>query len=59
MSSLRQVLHRFDELAAAVAIASQWTARELPVIEAALADVIKAPEVTAVRWTADDMSPVD
>ncbi|WP_061006287.1 MgtC/SapB family protein [Mycolicibacterium mucogenicum] len=28
-------------------------------IEAALADVIKAPAVTAVRWSADDMSPVD
>jgi putative Mg2+ transporter-C (MgtC) family protein len=28
-------------------------------IEAALADVIKAPAVTAVRWNADDMSPVD
>ena len=24
-------------------------------VEAALADVIKAPEVTAVRWSADDM----
>ncbi|MBN9634230.1 MgtC/SapB family protein [Mycolicibacterium aubagnense] len=28
-------------------------------IEAALADVIKAPEVTGVRWSADEMSPVD
>lgn len=28
-------------------------------IEAALADAIKAPAVTAVRWTADDMSSVD
>jgi putative Mg2+ transporter-C (MgtC) family protein len=28
-------------------------------IEAALADVIKAPEVTSVRWSADDMSTAD
>ncbi|MEZ0051865.1 putative Mg2+ transporter-C (MgtC) family protein [Mycobacterium sp. MAA66] len=28
-------------------------------IEAALADVLKAPEVTSVRWTADDMDDFD
>jgi putative Mg2+ transporter-C (MgtC) family protein len=28
-------------------------------IEAAIAEVIKAPEVTAVRWTVDDMALTD